>query len=185
MGRKEELEISSNAIQKILKKYTPERALSEYVWNGFDADADLITITSSKNELNEITRIEIEDDGFGIDYEKLNEKFKKYHESLKSSVTGEGHKLKGKNGYGRLTFYKLAHDIKWETIYMKNEKSFKYEIKINASRLQVFESTSPEQIDGEPGTRVIIDNVIINRNANQFIKDLEQYLIADFHGSLL
>lgn len=180
MGRREELEISSNAIQRILKKYTPERALSEYVWNGFDADADIVKITCTNNDLDEITRIEIEDDGFGIDYEKLNEKFKRFHESQKSSVPKEGHKLKGKNGYGRLTFYKLANDIMWETIYTKNNASFKYEIRITASRLQVFESTSPKQIEGKPGTKVIIDNVIVKKNAIQFINDLERYLIADF-----
>lgn len=34
METQERLEISSVAIQRILKKYTPERALSEYVWKG-------------------------------------------------------------------------------------------------------------------------------------------------------
>lgn len=179
MKRKEELEISSNAIQKILKKYTPERALSEYVWNGFDANADTVRVNHYSNELDEIYRIEIIDDGFGIDYEKLNEKFKRFHESAKGSAASEGHKLKGKNGYGRLTFYKLANDIKWETIY-KNNTTLKYEIRISASRLQVFESTSPNQFVGDTGTKVSIDNVNLKKNSDLFMKDLKQYLIADF-----
>ena len=31
------VEITSAGIRKILNKYTPERAIAEYVWNGFDA----------------------------------------------------------------------------------------------------------------------------------------------------
>ena len=29
------VEITSAGIRKILNKYTPERAIAEYVWNGF------------------------------------------------------------------------------------------------------------------------------------------------------
>ena len=35
------VEITSAGIRKILNKYTPERAIAEYVWNGFDAKAIL------------------------------------------------------------------------------------------------------------------------------------------------
>ena len=33
------VEITSAGIRKILNKYTPERAIAEYVWNGFDSSA--------------------------------------------------------------------------------------------------------------------------------------------------
>lgn len=35
----ETVEITSVGIRKILNRYTPEHAISEYVWNGFDAKA--------------------------------------------------------------------------------------------------------------------------------------------------
>lgn len=38
------VEITSTGIRKILNKYTPERAISEYIWNGFDAKATVIKI---------------------------------------------------------------------------------------------------------------------------------------------
>lgn len=38
------VEITSAGIRKILNKYTPERAIAEYVWNGFDAKATIINI---------------------------------------------------------------------------------------------------------------------------------------------
>ena len=38
------VEITSAGIRKILNKYTPERAIAEYVWNGFDAKATVVNI---------------------------------------------------------------------------------------------------------------------------------------------
>lgn len=43
MANIQETEITTKGIQKVLKKYTPERAIAEYVWNGFDADASNVT----------------------------------------------------------------------------------------------------------------------------------------------
>ena len=101
MGNIQEAEITTKGIQKALNKYTPERAISEYVWNGFDADASIVEIHFHENSLNAIDTISIIDNGIGIDYTKLNEKFKRVFESSKGLTSSDGHKLKGKNGYGR------------------------------------------------------------------------------------
>ena len=34
-----EVVLTSRSIQHILKSYNPEKAISEYIWNGFDANA--------------------------------------------------------------------------------------------------------------------------------------------------
>lgn len=41
----ESVEITSRGIKRILKKYKPERAIAEYIWNGFDAHASEIRIS--------------------------------------------------------------------------------------------------------------------------------------------
>ena len=83
MANIQETEITTKGIQKVLNKYTPERAIAEYVWNGFDADASNVDISFSENELKTIDKIIIKDNGIGIDSSKLNEKFKKFLESSK------------------------------------------------------------------------------------------------------
>ena len=80
-----EVKISAKGIQKSLNKFTPERAISEYVWNGFDADATNVDINIAENELNSITKIVISDNGIGIDYQKLNEKFTNFFEELEKT----------------------------------------------------------------------------------------------------
>ena len=79
------VEITSAGIRKILNKYTPERAIAEYVWNGFDAKATVVNIDFEIDnaELDTIKNIRITDNGTGICYEELPIKFKKFYESQK------------------------------------------------------------------------------------------------------
>ena len=72
------VKITSNGIRKILNKYTPERAISEYVWNGFDAKATMVKINFEfdNKEFDTIKEIRVCDNGIGICYEELASKFK-------------------------------------------------------------------------------------------------------------
>lgn len=36
----ESVEITSKGIRKVLNKYTPQRAIAEYIWNGFGGTGD-------------------------------------------------------------------------------------------------------------------------------------------------
>lgn len=180
MANIQETEITTKGIQKVLNKYTPERAIAEYVWNGFDADASNVDISFSENELNTIDKIIIKDNGIGIDSSKLNEKFKKFLESSKGLKSNDGHKLKGKNGYGRLTFFKLTSNAKWNTCYSDGKKNYKYSISITAENLKRYESSEPTESLENTGTEVILNNVRVGKASKNFINDVKKYLIADF-----
>ncbi|HJX49895.1 MAG TPA: ATP-binding protein, partial [Candidatus Nanoarchaeia archaeon] len=67
---KEKVEISSKGIRKVLNKYNFCRAVSEYIWNGFDAGADNVEIVCGFNG-GILQKLEIKDNGSGIDYTQL------------------------------------------------------------------------------------------------------------------
>ena len=180
MGNIQEAEITTKGIQKALNKYTPERVISEYVWNGFDADASIVEIHFHENSLNAIDTISIIDNGIGIDYTKLNEKFKRVFESSKGLKSSDGHKLKGKNGYGRFTFFKLATDAKWNTCFSVDSKQYEYSINIASESLRRYESSEPVEVSKNTGTEVVLQNVNIKKESKNFINDVKKYLIADF-----
>lgn len=180
MGNIQEAEITTKGIQKTLNKYTPERAISEYVWNGFDADASIVQIHFHRNSLTAIDTISIIDNGIGIEYTKLNEKFKKVFESSKGLKSSDGHKLKGKNGYGRFTFFKLATDAKWNTCFSVDAKRYEYSINIASESLRRYESSEPVEVSKNTGTEVVLQNVNIKKESKNFINDVKKYLIADF-----
>ena len=175
-----ETEITSRGIQKILNKFTPERAIAEYVWNGFDANATDIHISITSSELNIIEKITIQDNGTGIDFNTLDTKFKIFMESKKTKKSEDGHRIKGKNGSGRLTFFKLASDARWDTVYTSKNKNYEYSIKISVSDLKKFSQSEKTESKKQTGTLVTLDNITLNDDSAQFEKSLKKYLIAEF-----
>lgn len=79
----QEVSITTEGIQKNLKNFKPLDALCEYIWNGFDAQADRVDVRLQTNEFGLINMISIVDNGTGIVYEELGDKFKTFNDSKK------------------------------------------------------------------------------------------------------
>lgn len=177
------VEITSAGIRKILDKYTPEKAIAEYVWNGFDAKATTIHIDFliDNEEYDKYKEIRITDNGTGICYEELSDKFKKFHESNKPISDNSNVDLtKGKNGCGRLTFFKFARFAKWETRYEKGTKVMSYEISVSNDDLKKYTTTSVNNTNSHTGTSVVFSE-IENPISTPFInKTLIPFLKAEF-----
>src|SRR6218665_1696470 len=110
------VKITSKGIQKVLKNYQPRLAVAEYIWNGFDAGADTVHLNFEYDALGNVTRMEISDNGKGIDFNRLSVTFNPFYDSEKAvEITAPKHTsvMHGKNGVGRLTFFTFAHTAKW------------------------------------------------------------------------
>lgn len=178
------VEITSSGIRKILNKYSPEHAISEYIWNGFDAKASTIHIDYEyeNEELDTIKSIKISDNGTGICYEELSAKFKKFYESQKR-ITNENNTdlTRGKNGYGRFTFYKFARSAQWNTSYLRDGQIMSYDIRINSETLIDYTSTEPIITqDTNTGTCVIFDGITCDISGVYIKNILIPYLKAEF-----
>ncbi len=178
------VEITSNGIRKILSKYTPERAISEYIWNGFDAKATIVKIEFDidPNGIDTFKEIRICDNGIGICYEELENKFKQFYESHKNITNYSNADLtRGKNGYGRFTFHKFAKLAKWETLYKKKDDIMSYAISISNDNLIDYTPATPiKSQETETGTCVVFNELSI-AISNLFIDNtLIPYLKAEF-----
>jgi hypothetical protein len=112
--------ITSTGIKKVLRLYNEKQALAEYIWNGFDAKADTIRIDYTYNELGTLESLKVSDNGYGINFAYLKDKFNPFYESEKAMEQRiHLHKstMHGKNGVGRLTFFTFAHHAEWNTTY--------------------------------------------------------------------
>lgn len=181
---KESVEITSSGIKKVLQKYTAERAIAEYIWNGFDAKATVINVDFEidSKELDTFKTISISDNGEGIIYEDLSERFRKFLESNKAGLSTDSSDLtRGKNGYGRFTFHKFARLAKWDTKYCKNDGSlYSYDITINSDNLRDYEPNTPKIDNGTKGT-VVRFSEIHSDISSAFINEiLKPYLRAEF-----
>ncbi len=158
-----DLRVTSKGIRKALKKFSPEKAITEYIWNGFDAKATTVSINInyiSEGFLKSISSIDITDNGTGINYKHLTKKFMPFFDSEKARQKQDNSSaVQGQHGYGRLTFHKFSTSASWNTTYYDEEhqRFSKYTIDINSQSLNNYLPTSPTVINNfsvDTGTTV-------------------------------
>lgn len=158
------IEIGTPGIRKALNRYDAESSIAELVWNGFDAGAKTVAIDFTAHELGGIGSIRITDDGTGIPRDLLYQKFKPFLHSSKvfnPEDTHYGPSAKhGKNGMGRLTFFKFANKAVWKTTYESpSGRYFQYDIEIKASTLKTATPSPEMPSEGPTGTSVELTGI--------------------------
>jgi hypothetical protein len=181
----ENIEIRGSGVKSILKKYKPEQAIAEFIWNGFDAYAKKINIKIVEaNSLGALEKIIITDDGYGIPQNLLNHKFKPFFESEKANNENRNHSLThGKNGVGRLTFFSFSHSAVWTTCFEENEKYYEYDISISSDNLESYVGantalkTSATKKTGTTVTFSTLRNLVTK---DYLLKQVVDYLKQEF-----
>ena len=169
--------IGTAGIKKALSKYVSLKSITEYIWNGFDAQADTIKIKFLTNEFDVIQGVIIEDNGYGIEKEKLEEKFRPFLDSEKTfDPDNRSSDTHGKNGVGRLTFFKFASCASWNTTYKKEDINYNYTINISADKLQDYVPTEATITNKPTGTIVTLSEIIVDLSKEE-IKD---YILQEF-----
>ncbi len=175
-----ETKITTSGIKKVLKNYKDTHGFAEFIWNGFDAKATRIEIDYEANELGFLNQISIKDNGYGINLDKLEDKFAKFYDSEKAiQIQSPKHSsvLHGKNGVGRLTFFTFAANAEWDTVYLNGEYK-RGIIKINSANLKAFDPEKIESNKTETGTTVKFSNIIITQSHLE--QEIIPYLKREF-----
>lgn len=174
--------ITSNGIQKVLKHYTAKQALAEYIWNGFDAGADTVSLQFGYDELDSIESLTISDNGKGIDMDKIKQKFNPFYDSEKAvpfAAPKHTSLMHGKNGVGRLTFFTFAHAATWKTVYKKDLEYTGGTIRISSGGLNTYDTDNlPAVSEATTGTTVSFQHVRISKNEMESV--IKPFLLAEF-----
>lgn len=100
--------------------------LSELIANSYDANASGVTVTL--NDTKDGKEIAVEDDGIGMSFDDLNEKFLKIgrnrREADGTDEVGRHRKVIGKKGLGKLSFFGVANEIEVMTRKDGKENAF-------------------------------------------------------------
>lgn len=181
--RRGSVEIGNPGIKKALNRFTPYQALAEFVWNGFDSGATTVDILYDRSELGHVQRLTVMDDGSGIVLADLERKFTPFLHSNKQVDPSLAHdgpgSIHGKNGQGRLTFFKFATAAEWTTTYRDSEgQCWSYNINIASERLRDYDVTARMTSVRNPGTSVTFVNVVELFDSGEDV--VEEYLIREF-----
>lgn len=151
---KGKITISHESIKNELSAYEgkPEKAILEYIWNGFDSGATRVNLNYSFPQSANGTdfgypELEIIDDGTGWDFDHQNT-MKIFLDStkIKENTKSLPH---GSRGVGRFTFYVFSKQVLWETIHFGKKFAFK----LSADDLINYQSVDME-LSISKGTKV-------------------------------
>lgn len=163
---------SGRSISGHLDNISPEKALCEYVWNAFDANATNVEISAVVNEIGGLSSITVVDDGDGVSFDELDTTFGNFLDSqkaLKRTAT-----TRGKKGRGRYTFFKFADRAKWTT--WKDNKEF--DIEIVSTHLNKYIVSDARDVSvNTSGARVYFDSVTIDYE--YFEKTIVPHIVND------
>jgi len=116
-----------------------KKALAEYIWNSFDAQATAIHLNFEGNELGRLDTFSISDNGTGINIETIDDTFGNFLDSNKRDPFNKDSFQKGRKGKGRYAFSTFANSCSWATTFESTDgKLLSYNIIIDKADLQNF-----------------------------------------------
>lgn len=156
-------------------------AICEYIWNGFEAGASKVCVSSQGAPLKEAPALSVEDNGSGISYDSLTDTFGAFLSSIKNNATIRI-KSQTNKGKGRFSYLSFSHSAEWHTTYRFGDQLMHYSIKTDSSDRSQFDTTEPQVSEAhkETGTVVVFplsDSAITNQlsYANMRQKLLEEF----------
>jgi Histidine kinase-, DNA gyrase B-, and HSP90-like ATPase len=109
-----EVKVENDHIER-LTTAKPIVALSELIWNAYDADAALVRVEFEEGALTKLALIRVQDDGVGIPLEEVESFFKSLGGSWKKkgAKTNGGRFIHGEKGQGRFKAFALGETVTW------------------------------------------------------------------------
>ncbi|MDH2637666.1 ATP-binding protein [Acinetobacter baumannii] len=156
---------------KTLTEASATKALSELIWNGFDASSQIVTVTLNYNSMEGLDSIVVEDQGSGIPYKDVELFFGGIGDSWKKIKKNTyHHPLHGQNGKGRFKAFCLGADLEWKTTFEDQTAYGTYSIIGNHNKIEEFKTSVVEKNkNGKKGTKVTISN--LHKKANELLKE--------------
>jgi hypothetical protein len=155
-----EIEAKPDFLER-LSTAPPIKALSELIWNGMDAGAEIVSVSLEQNGLDGITLIRVRDTGRGISHSEVQKLFGNLGNSWKKAKGRHaGRALHGKNGQGRFKAFALGNKVEWRTVYDSGSGPMQFHIVGTGEALTDLQFSDPVSANGKPtGTEVIISGI--------------------------
>ena len=155
-------------------------AISEYIWNGFEANATKISIKYALNEAFGVKELIVKDNGDGINYNELGETFGAFLASKKNLMSLQM-KSKENKGKGRFSFIAFSNNAEWHTVYKDNSVYKEYDITMSSDKKEVIDCSEPQLSEkNETGTEVKFFNINTLTAENMGFEAIEPTLLKEF-----
>src|ERR1700687_2032124 len=154
------LKAKNDYLQKVAGTRDFVKAIAEFVWNALEAEARDVSVDLVRNALGGLTGIIFRDNGTGITSERAAHDFESLGESWKLQRTHTpvlSRAMHGKEGQGRLRFFSLARNARWDSVYAQDGTRFRLKIEIDADHLQTSNVSEPIPVEDDIPTGTVVE----------------------------
>jgi hypothetical protein len=176
------VEVQPDHLQSLAGVKRPISAVSELIWNGFDADASEVRVDLVKNEMDGVKELTVTDNGDGLPYQHAEDSFQKLGGSWKrnASRTPKGRLLHGQLGKGRFKAFGIGSSVTWISRYEEDGLLLEYSIAGATNRLGEFDISDCLPLDKRDiGTTGMIVDVALQKNFVSLLGDGARNDIAE------
>jgi len=177
---KQKVNINNRSVESAGITNDYRQAISEYIWNAFDAKATRIEINYSANEIGYVEALVIKDNGTGINFQDLDKTFGAFLDSQKKNSYQRSSFIHGKKGKGRYSFMAFAEIATWSTVYKQEDKFLEFDISISINDKDYFTYENQKISKSyKTGTKVAFNNINLTE-AQLYSVDLYHHLSKTF-----
>ena len=155
----ETLRSGKDRVLSLANRASAVEAITELIWNSLDADATIVDVTVSTNELGAATELVVRDNGHGIPPDRARalfltegdswKKHKRFSESLSRP-------LHGSMGRGRLITHAVAESVEWSSVSSTQDGPQRIIIRGTLRKPHGFDILEAEKVDEPVGTTVCL-----------------------------
>lgn len=154
------VQVDADQFDRLARSTQPLAGVTELLWNALDAEADIVTVSIARNELDGVDVVQVEDDGHGMthadalrDFRRLGGSWKKNRSASKSG----NRPLHGKEGAGRFRAFAIGSSVEWSTVAVDADDKLYRTVVTGSLDSSEFTVSEPEELAaGALGTMVRI-----------------------------
>ncbi len=167
------VEVQTDFLEKITHA-RPIPALSEFIWNSLDADADSVSVRFDYNGIGAMSAVVVTDNGYGMEFSEAPEMFRKLGGSwkkLSAKTKTTGRFLHGQEGRGRFKAFSIGRFAEWDVTYEKGRELWTFKISINSNNIR--EVRISEEVKAHPAKQrgVILTITELHKDYEVFLSD--------------
>nr|AHE14541.1 hypothetical protein asmbl_6 [uncultured bacterium] len=156
------VQVDPDQFDRLARPTQPLAAVAELVWNSLDAEAQVVTVSIGRTDLDGVETVVVTDDGHGMtneesirDFQKLGGSWKKAGAAGLRLSKNRKRSLHGSNGEGRFRAFALGRTAEWSTVAVGLNGSLERTVITGSMDDSEFiVSDAEELIEGSPGTTV-------------------------------
>lgn len=154
------VQVDADQFDRLARPTRPVAGAAELIWNALDAEAETVSVTIVRTELDAVEEVIVTDRGHGMshadalrDFKRLGGSWKKLRAKSKNGKRS----LHGKEGAGRFRAFAIGGTVQWSSIARRDDGTLERTRVTGSMDSSEFAVSDPEELaTGDPGTEVRI-----------------------------